>query len=141
MSAEDQNYFLPYAFIDDIENDNKEIHQYSEYDEQEKENYVDDEKEENINIGSDIKNVVNKIKIKDNNERINKRYKINKNIKKIKKDLIFNKSLKEDFNNEDETEEQETEKCFNDLDKEYLIYGLVIGILVIFISNVIYKIK
>lgn len=144
MSKEDQNYFLPYAFIDDIENDNEDIHQYSDYDEKQKEDiYEDNENKENVNIGSDIETITNNFKISDRNKRINKRHKLEKNIKKIKKGLIFNKSHKEDFENDEEyqEEEQETGKCFNDLDKEYLIYGVIVGVLVIFIANVIYKIK
>lgn len=142
MSKEDQNYFLPYAFINDIENDNEDIHQYSDYDEKQKEDiYEENGNNENVNIGSETETVVNNFNIQNRNKRINKRHKMEKNIKKIKKDLIFNKSHKEAFENNDEEEEEETDKCFNNLDKEYLIYGIIVGILVIFIANVIYKIK
>lgn len=149
---DNESYFLPYEFVDDLqttrnyeftnlENDNKNINQYSQYSDY----LIDDdfENNDNINVGSDIKKIVNKFKVTDLNKKVNQKHKIDKKRKKIKNSLIFNKQHKEYFDNDENNEinENDLKSLFNGTDKEYLIYGVVVGIIVIFIANLIHKIK
>lgn len=139
---DEESYFLPYEFVDDIENDNKNINQYQSYSDYSINGKLEDE--DYVDVGSDINKIVNKFKSGSINQNIKQKHKLDRKRKRINKRLIFNKQ-KEDFDDDENlnnsVDSENKQILFNDTDKEYLIYGIVVGIVVIFIANLIHKIK
>lgn len=139
---DDESYFLPYEFVDDIENDNKNINQYQSYSDYSINGKLEDD--DYVDVGSDINKIVNKFKSGSINQNIKQKHKLDRKRKRINKRLIFNKQ-KEDFDDDENlnnsVDSENKQILFNDTDKEYLIYGIVVGIVVIFIANLIHKIK
>lgn len=139
---DEESYFLPYDFVDDIENDNKNINQYQSYSDYSINGEIEDE--DYVDVGSDINKIVNKFKSGSINQNIKQKHKLDGKRKRINNRLIFNKQ-KEDFDDDEKlnnsVDDENKQNLFNDTDKEYLIYGIVVGIVVIFIANLIHKIK
>lgn len=139
---DEESYFLPYDFVDDIENDNKNINQYQSYSDYSINGEIEDE--DYVDVGSDINKIVNKFKSGSINQNIKQKHKLDRKRKRINNRLIFNKQ-KEDFDDDEKlnnsVDDENKQNLFNDTDKEYLIYGIVVGIVVIFIANLIHKIK
>lgn len=139
---DEESYFLPYDFVDDIENDNKNINQYQSYSDYSINGEIEDE--DYVDVGSDINKIVNKFKSGSINQNIKQKHKLDRKRKRINNRLIFNKQ-KEDFDDDEKlnnsVDDENKQILFNDTDKEYLIYGIVVGIVVIFIANLIHKIK
>lgn len=139
---DEESYFLPYDFVDDIENDNKNINQYQSYSDYSINGEIEDE--DYVDVGSDINKIVNKFKSGSINQNRKQKHKLDRKRKRINNRLIFNKQ-KEDFDDDEKlnnsVDDENKQNLFNDTDKEYLIYGIVVGIVVIFIANLIHKIK
>lgn len=115
------DYYLPYEIIKDEQNDNEMINQYSYYDNLQSNTITDNE---DLCIGSDINEVVNKFKYD------------NQKIKKRKNDnLIFNKQhlpKKEYFDNENELKNNSFTMFIQSVENIKLyFYCLIIGIIII----------
>ena len=115
------DYYLPYEIIKDEQNDNEMINQYSYYDNLQSNTNTDNE---DLYIGSDINEVVNKFKYD------------NQKIKKRKNDnLIFNKQhlpKKEYFDNENELKNNSFTMFIQSVENIKLyFYCLIIGIIII----------
>lgn len=115
------DYYLPYEIIKDEQNDNEMINQFSYYDNLQSNTNTENE---DLYIGSDINEVVNKFKYD------------NQKIKKRKNDnLIFNKqhlSKKEYFDNENDLKNNSFTIFIKSVENIKLyFYCLIIGIIII----------
>ena len=115
------DYYLPYEIIKDEQNDNEIINQYLYYDNLQNKTNTNNE---DLYVGSDIDEVVNKFSYD------------NQKIKKRKKDnLIFNKQYlpkKEYFDNEKELKDNSFTLFIQSIENLKLyFYCLIIGIIII----------
>ena len=115
------DYYLPYEIIKDEQNDNEMINQYFYYDNLQNKTNTNNE---DLYVGSDIDEVVNKFSY--NNQKIKKRKNDN---------LIFNKQYlpkKEYFNNEKELKDNSFTLFIQSIENLRLyFYCLIIGIIII----------
>ena len=115
------DYYLPYEIIKDEQNDNEMINQYFYYDNLQNKTNTNNE---DLYVGSDIDEVVNKFSYD------------NQKIKKRKNDnLIFNKQYlpkKEYFDNEKELKDNSFTLFIQSIENLKLyFYCLIIGIIII----------
>lgn len=115
------DYYLPYEIIKDEQNDNEMINQYFYYNNLQNKTNTNNE---DLYVGSDIDEVVNKFSYD------------NQKIKKHKKDnLIFNKQYlpkKEYFDNEKELKDNSFTLFIQSIENLKLyFYCLIIGIIII----------
>lgn len=115
------DYYLPYEIIKDEQNDNEMINQYFYYDNLQNKTNTNNE---DLYVGSDIDEVVNKFSYD------------NQKIKKRKNDnLIFNKQYlpkKEYFDNEKELKDNSFTLFIQSIENLRLyFYCLIIGIIII----------
>ena len=115
------DYYLPYEIIKDEQNDNEMINQYFYYDKLQNKTNTNNE---DLYVGSNIDEVVNKFSYD------------NQKIKKRKNDnLIFNKQYlpkKEYFNNEKELKDNSFTLFIQSIENLKLyFYCLIIGIIII----------
>lgn len=115
------DYYLPYEIIKDEQNDNEMINQYFYYDNLQNKTNTNNE---DLYVGSDIDEVVNKFSY--NNQKIKKRKNDN---------LIFNKQYlpkKEYFDNEKELKDNSFTLFIQSIENLKLyFYCLIIGIIII----------
>lgn len=115
------DYYLPYEIIKDEQNDNEMINQYFYYDNLQNKTNTNNE---DLYVGSDIDEVVNKFSY--NNQKIKKRKNDN---------LIFNKQYlpkKEYFDNEKELKDNSFTLFIQSIENLRLyFYCLIIGIIII----------
>lgn len=115
------DYYLPYEIIKDEQNDNEIINQYFYYDNLQNKTNTNNE---DLYVGSDIDEVVNKFSY--NNQKIKKRKNDN---------LIFNKQYlpkKEYFDNEKELKDNSFTLFIQSIENLKLyFYCLIIGIIII----------
>lgn len=115
------DYYLPYEIIKDEQNDNEMINQYFYYDNLQNKTNTNNE---DLYVGSDIDEVVNKFSY--NNQKIKKRKNDN---------LIFNKQYlpkKEYFDNEKELKDKSFTLFIQSIENLKLyFYCLIIGIIII----------
>ena len=115
------DYYLPYEIIKDEQNDNEMINQYFYYDNLQNKTNTNNE---DLYVGSDIDEVVNKFSY--NNQKIKKRKNYN---------LIFNKQYlpkKEYFDNEKELKDNSFTLFIQSIENLKLyFYCLIIGIIII----------